>query len=343
MLYLPDTMANWPWPRAINPNYEEVKAQSNAWFQSFNAFSPRSQRAFDKCDFEHLRTGCDLMNLFFVIDEYTDVEPASVVRGMAEIVIDALNNPHKSRPEGEIVLGVVAQQFWKLAIKTASPTSQRHMVESFTAYLESVIQQAIDRDTNTIRTIDSYFQNRRENIGARPSYVPMELDLDLPDEVFYHPVIVELSIYIADLIILGNDIASYNKEQATGDDRHNIITVAMHEYNIDTNGAMAWVANRHAETETKFLDGLKRVPSWGPEMDRQVQQYLYGLANWPRCNDCWNFESGRYFGSKGPQIRKSRLVPLFPKVHAPNQDASLRRENVTVPLVDELQREGITA
>lgn len=59
---------------------------------------------------EHLRTGCDLMNLFFVIDEYTDVEPAPVVRGMVDIIIDALNNPHKPRPEGEILLGKVAQE-----------------------------------------------------------------------------------------------------------------------------------------------------------------------------------------------------------------------------------------
>lgn len=59
---------------------------------------------------EHLRTGCDLMNLFFVIDEYTDVEPEPVVRAMVDIVIDALNNPNKPRPEGEILLGEVARQ-----------------------------------------------------------------------------------------------------------------------------------------------------------------------------------------------------------------------------------------
>ena len=29
MLYLPETMANWPWPRAINPHYEEVKSETN--------------------------------------------------------------------------------------------------------------------------------------------------------------------------------------------------------------------------------------------------------------------------------------------------------------------------
>ena len=129
---------------------------------------------------------------------------------------------------------------------------------------------------------------------------------------------------------------SYNKEQATGDDRHNILTIAMHQLNTDFEGAMEWVVNYHTEIETKFLDGLKRIPSWGPELDRQVQQYIYGLANFPRGNDCWNFESGRYFGSKGREIQKTRVVPLLPKVSPAHQDPSLRRENVVVLLVDSL-------
>ena len=83
------------------------------------------------------------------------------------------------------------------------------MVETFKAYLESVVEQADDRDNNVIRSIDSYFENRRQNIGARPSYVPMELDLNLPDHVFYHPVIEELSYYIADLVIVNNVTCSF--------------------------------------------------------------------------------------------------------------------------------------
>ncbi|KZT23360.1 terpenoid synthase [Neolentinus lepideus HHB14362 ss-1] len=344
MLYLPETMSNWPWPRAINPRYEEVSAQSNAWFHSFKAFTQRSQDAFDKCDFgrlaslayptaakEHLRTGCDLMNLFFVVDEYTDVEPAPVVREMVDVVIDALNNPHKPRPEGEILLGQVAKEFWELAIKTASPASQKHFVEAFTDYLNSVVIQAKDRDTDTIRTIDSYLKMRRENIGARPSYVPGELHLNLPDEAFYHPVIKELEYHIADLIILDNDIASYNKEQANGDDRHNILTIVMHQLNTDFAGAMKWVCEYHEEVEAKFLDGLKRVPSFGPAVDKELGEYILHLANWPRCNDCWNFESGRYFGKKGLEIQKSRVVPLMPKVQL---DPTLKTNQVVVPLVD---------
>ncbi|KAJ7137759.1 isoprenoid synthase domain-containing protein [Mycena epipterygia] len=330
MLYLPETMKKWPWPRAINPYYEEVSAESDAWFHGFKAFSEKSQYAFDKCDFEHLRTGCDLMNVFFVVDEYTDVESAPVVREMVDIVIDAMNNPHKPRPEGEILLGEVTRQFWELAIKTATPSSAKHFVEAFTDYLESVVSQAEDRDSDTVLTVDSYLKTRRQNIGARPSYVPGELHLDLPDEAFYHPVIKELEYEIAELIILDNDIASYNKEQSVGDDRHNILTIVMHQFNLDLYGAMAWVVDYHEEVETRFLDALKRVPSFGPEVDSQLHEYIEHLANWPRCNDCWNFESGRYFGKNGLEFQKTRYVPLLPKV---DMDRTLKRENVVVPLV----------
>jgi hypothetical protein len=51
MIYLPDTMINWPWPRAINPHFEDVKAEVGASFRDFKALSPESQEAFDKCDF----------------------------------------------------------------------------------------------------------------------------------------------------------------------------------------------------------------------------------------------------------------------------------------------------
>ncbi len=41
---IPDTLTYWPWPRIINPHHEEVKASSEAWFRSFKAFGPESQR-----------------------------------------------------------------------------------------------------------------------------------------------------------------------------------------------------------------------------------------------------------------------------------------------------------
>jgi Delta6-protoilludene synthase len=53
-------------------------------------------------------------------------------------------------------------------------------------------------------TIEEYMRTRRENIGARPSFVLGELHLSIPDYAFRHPVIKELEYLIADLIILDN-------------------------------------------------------------------------------------------------------------------------------------------
>ncbi|THH27297.1 hypothetical protein EUX98_g6889 [Antrodiella citrinella] len=43
-------MSQWPWPRAMNPYYTQVKSESTAWFHSFKALKPQSQYAFDKCN-----------------------------------------------------------------------------------------------------------------------------------------------------------------------------------------------------------------------------------------------------------------------------------------------------
>lgn len=101
----------------------------------------------------------------------------------------------------------------------------------------------------------------------------------------------------------------------------------MRELALDRGGAMAWAAHYHTQCENQFISGLSKLPSWGPTIDPQVQEYLDGLANWARANYCWSYESQRYFGSKGPEILESRLVPLLNKV---TLNPALHREEVVV-------------
>lgn len=54
--------------------------------------------------------GCDLMNLYLVFDEYSDVEDAAGVQRQADSIMDALRNPHKPRPAGEWVGGEIFRQ-----------------------------------------------------------------------------------------------------------------------------------------------------------------------------------------------------------------------------------------
>ena len=138
---------------------------------------------------------------------------------------------------------------------------------------------------------------------------------------------------MADTVHIYQDMLSYNKEQATGDDRYNILTVVMHQLNLTLPDAVKWAVTYYDETKKKFLDGMKRIPSWGKEIDEQVAMYVAQLAVWPRGNACWCFESGRYFGSKGLGVQKTRQVKLLPKRR---QATDLHRENAEIVIVDSM-------
>ncbi|KAG2076465.1 terpenoid synthase [Suillus decipiens] len=327
-IYLPDTMINWPWPRAINPHFDDVKVEVDAWFRNFNVLKPESQKAFDKCDFgrlvalacpnvprEHLWIACGMMDIYFLFDDNADFASEAVMKEMVDIILDALHNPHKMRPEGEYILGEIVRQFWARATQSASLSSQRRFLETFAAYLHAVVAEVIDHAQGHKRSIDDYLKLRRYTIGLKPCFLINEMGMDLPDEVFYHPVIMDLAECITDLVMIDNDILSYNKEQAAGCENHNIVGIVMSELGLDVSGAMAWAAHYHAEVQKKYMDGLTKVPSWGPSIDVLVKEYLDLNVMWVRGNHSWHYESPRYFGTKGPEVQKTRLVQLLPKAN----------------------------
>jgi hypothetical protein len=50
------------------------------------------------------------MAICLIVDEYTDVEDGEFAKETVDVIIDALHNPHKIRPEGECILGEITQQ-----------------------------------------------------------------------------------------------------------------------------------------------------------------------------------------------------------------------------------------
>ncbi|KAI1791069.1 isoprenoid synthase domain-containing protein [Ganoderma leucocontextum] len=354
VVYIPDTMSAWPWPRKLNPLYEEVEAESIAWLTSFNPYNPESQQAHNKGDFgrlaalvygdaprERLRVGTDLVHLLFVIDEYTDMEPTAGVKEISDIVLDALHNTDKPRPEGELVIGKIARDFWARGRAIATPQTEKHFLGAMADYLRGVAQQADDRTKFAICTVDAYMEARRKDSAMHACFMPGELHLSIPDEAFYHPVVKDLQNASTDLVVLDNDIASYNREQATGYEKWNILSVVMNQFGLDLYHATEWVTQYHKEVQTRFLDALTCLPSFGPEVDLALQEYVNrSLAAWPRGNDCWRFESERYFGTKGAEVQKTRRTPLLAKRP---MNPEMRRERVQVQLIEELEQVSFAA
>ncbi|KAJ7071626.1 isoprenoid synthase domain-containing protein, partial [Mycena amicta] len=251
---IPDTLRSWPWPRAINPWYAVCKEESAAWCEAFKAFGPKAQQNFNRANFGLLgalaypllnrdgcRISCDFMNFVFLIDDHTDVSETAVARHQADIVMDVIRNPHQPRPPGEWIGAEIARSFWENAIHTVTPTAQRRFVDGFQQYMDAVVQQADDRSTGHIRDVDSYFEVRRNTIGAKAGFALIETHLNIPDEIIAHPIVVKLTNLTIDAIFIANDLCSYNVErvflslssQARGDDGHNLVTVVMHQYGLD--------------------------------------------------------------------------------------------------------------
>ena len=92
----------------------------------------------------------------------------------------------------------------------------------------------------------------------------------------------------------------------------------MHENNQSLDEALEWVASRHKERREHALAMWPQVLpalSSSHQVDDSEDLFLYidHLMNWPRANDCWNFENGRYFGEDGLRVQKERVVELLPK------------------------------
>jgi hypothetical protein len=92
----------------------------------------------------------------------------------------------------------------------------------------------------------------------------------------------------------------------------------MNEMGVDLDGALRWVGEYHEEVLSRFQAQRRALPSWGSaDVDLAVDAYVDRLAHWIRGHDCWSLESGRYFGSKGPEIKRHRTVGLLPRVDRP--------------------------
>jgi Delta6-protoilludene synthase len=307
LIIIPDILATWKWPRwHCNPHYEVCRAESQAWFESFKAFSPKAQDAWNRCNFgllaalsypyqdkERLRASCDLMCLFFLIDEYTDLVDEIEARKLVDIVMDALRDPHKPRPEGEWVGGEVTKQYWQRVIKFATPHGQKRFIEIYDEYASAVVEQANDRTPLE---------------PNRPS-----LFMSLPDEVVHHPVIEKLVLLATDMICLENDMVSYNLEQVQGNDKHNVIKIIMEQYGMDVQEAMDYLGKWHKDLERQWNETWAKIPKFGGPIDKDVAHFLDGVAVWVRANDTWSFEGERYFGKQGLKVEKTRKINLLPK------------------------------
>ncbi|KAF8630447.1 hypothetical protein AX17_005424 [Amanita inopinata Kibby_2008] len=333
---LPDLVSHCTFPLVYHPNGDEIAKQSVDWLDtSCPDLNQKQRRAlyglqageltafcYNTAQPERLRVVSDFMNYLFHLDNISDGMMTRETDVLADVVMNAFwfSNrymptamPGKEQPAVELNPGKLARDYWFRCIRGAGPGTQARFKETMELFFESVNIQARARDEGIIPDLESYIDVRRDTSGCKPCWALIEyaLGIDLPDFVVEHPVIEALNQGANDLVTWSNDIFSYNVEQSRGD-THNMIVILMHYHNHSLQSAVDYVGNLCAQTIDKFIENTKLLPSWGPEIDSMVNQYVQGLRDWIVGSLHWSFQTHRYFGTEGPQVKKHRVVKLLP-------------------------------
>ncbi|KAJ6569121.1 isoprenoid synthase domain-containing protein [Mycena capillaripes] len=329
--HLPNTLRNWPWQRMVHPDYHVAKRECETWATRFKVSSiPDMERGrvasgssllashfYPIGTLYNLRSVCDLMHTFWVIDDATDKLDAASARSFCDAIFNAIQYPNQPPPEEYAVEAAIAREFWQRASVTAPVACQERFINAWRMYLDGTAEQAARREIKYICTLDEYFAHRRRDIGADPCYAFIEitLELDLPREVMDHRAVISINQDATDMIILANDMCSYKKEAMANEADNNIVTVLMTRNQTDIAGAMQWISDRHDELVEHFfairddiLGHRNGIPAWGPNIDTQIEKYIDVLGRLVRANDQWMFECGRYFGDQAHEIQLSRTV-----------------------------------
>ena len=91
-----------------------------------------------------------------------------------------------------------------------------------------------------------------------------------------------------------------------------MISVLMNVHGLELQHAIDFVGDLCKQSIDRFTHERDNLPAFGPPIDRDVEIYVTGLASWIVGSLHWSFESERYFGKKGKEVKSSRIIALRP-------------------------------
>ena len=87
----------------------------------------------------------------------------------------------------------------------------------------------------------------------------------------------------------------------------------MEERQLDLQSAMNLAGELCHQSISKFEADRRSLPSWGKEIDRDVELYVQGLQDWIVGSLHWSFATKRYFGTEGESVKRHRTIQLLPR------------------------------
>jgi hypothetical protein len=230
-------LATIPYP---NPHYRSVRAESEQWLTNSWQCDYKAQKKISAIDFSYFcailapkadhdrfRLICDWGNWVFPFDDLFDDGDLREDVDRAILLIERLIGAMQGAKEpGPLPAGAEAEQrlvdchsnIWE---RFKSGTENAGVRERFMCamqdYCQGALQQVQDCSISHSRDPEDLLTVRRSSIGAQPLYALVEFghQLDIPKSVLDHSLIQQIRVLGVDLILIQNDILSYQKEEVS--------------------------------------------------------------------------------------------------------------------------------
>jgi len=99
-------------------------------------------------------------------------------------------------------------------------------------------------------------------------------------------------------------------ERSRGIHGHNIVTAVMNEKALNVQDALDVVGEMFQDTARQYLNCLHNLPSFTPQTDKALARFGSDMGSWVRALHEWSFDSERYFGKNGAEVRLTRKITL---------------------------------
>ncbi|KIM60286.1 hypothetical protein SCLCIDRAFT_1217071 [Scleroderma citrinum Foug A] len=172
--------------------------------------------------------------------------------------------------------------------------------------------------TSAVDDIESYTAFRRKESGFFLAICMIEYarDLNLPESILGSESFQKLQNHACDIALLSEDIVSCTK--GTPIERPNIITVLRRTETLPLEGALALAGTLTKERVDAFMDTeriiLESLVTASQPTNMDVRSYIQGLRDWVAGFVNWLYETNRYLGEKGCEVRAFGwvFIPLNP-------------------------------
>ncbi|KAI0703109.1 terpenoid synthase [Earliella scabrosa] len=332
----------------LNPHEQEAARATYAWFDRRNVYHGLKKKrflshrfdsyagmSFPDADVSHLETCIAFFLWAFSFDDLSDEgalqsKPDAVQVGV-DISMDVLRNP--DAPPPNFPYAAMLHDIWRRFRSTASPGACNRFFRAVESWMNSQVEQARNRSTDEIPSVEDFIILRRRTIGGPivEAMVEYSLDLQIPEYVWDHPILQEMSKAVIDIMTWPNDLCSSNKEQADGDFQ-NLVFCIMIERDCDLQTAIDVLVDMQRQRVADYLRYKSQLPSFGPEVDAELARYNTAMEQYTQGTVVWYYHSPRYFRGQEVLNKPEVIVPIYERtVPVADEPSALTYPKTPVP------------